>query len=339
MVDENDELNEDMDSLHILRLTAVPLRIASLQKARLVKNVRLESMIELYSGKETGSGQIHAGDLENSFDFSGEKVADLAIVRSVCNLSSYDVYSLRITLRKLGINVEEHEKLRLSPAMTAKLSSRMKVFTRPLIASVYGDAAKKAETYQDMLKLFMSPDQGEARNNLVALSEMLQISIMDIPSFLQDYGDVYLSLAYYQYCIDSYNEQMKDFFEWLNGLRQDPVARTNGEFKKVSIVVETAIKNTTDEVRHILEMFESRTADMWVEPSAEKFQAMKRLVFGYQCLIGGALCAVSVKLDAWDQKFRTKRPGNAQQKVDFILSEMRYGLENVERIDYSDVPN
>jgi len=338
MISESDQISEERDSLHILPLTTVPLTMPSLQNARLVKNVGLESMIELYSGKETGSGQINAGDLAKSFDFSGEKAADLAIVRSVCKLSSYDVYSLRISLRKLGINVEEHENLRLSPAMTAKLAGRMKVFTRPLIASVYGDAAKNAETYQDMLKLFMSPDQGEARTNLNNLSKMLEISIMDIPSFLQDYGDVYLSLAYYQYCIDSYNDQMLEFFEWLNNLRLDPLARANGQFNKVSAIVETAIKNTTEEVRHILEMFESRTADMWDDPSADKFQAMRRLVFDYQCQIGGALCAVSVKLDAWSTKFRAKGPGSTQNKIDFILSEMRYGLEKLERIDYSDTP-
>ncbi len=295
-------------------------------------------MIELYSGKETGSGQINAGELSKAFDFSGDKKADLEVVTSLCKLSSYDVYSLRIGLRKLGINVEEHEHLRLSQPMVARLSDYMSVFTKPLVAAVYGDTSKSAGNHNDMLKLFMSPDKDVAKNNLQKLSEMLEISIADIPAFLQDYGDVYLSLAYYQYCVDTYHEQMAEFFVWLDELRRDPATRSNGEFTKISQTVERTVKSTTGEVRHILGMFESRTANMWDNPSAEKFRAMKDLVIEYQCLIGGALCAVTVKLDAWSEKFRFKAPGAIHRRVEFIMSEMRYGLDQIQPIKYSDAP-
>ncbi|MDA0664514.1 MAG: hypothetical protein O3B08_16995 [Proteobacteria bacterium] len=46
----------DMDSLHILPLNQLPLKTPSLKRARLVKNVRLDSVIELFSDKDSGSG-------------------------------------------------------------------------------------------------------------------------------------------------------------------------------------------------------------------------------------------------------------------------------------------
>lgn len=339
MTDESGQLDKERDSLHILPLTTVPLKIPSLQDARLIKNSRLEGMIELYSGQGIGSGQIHPDELDKAFDFSGDKKGDLSVVRSLSKLPSFDVYSLRIELRKLGINVEEHEHLRLSASTTTMLSDYMHVFTKPLIGAVYGDAVKTTGSYQDMLKLFMSPDQGVAKKNLHSLAMLLNVRIIDIPSFLQDYGDVYLSLAYYQHCVDDNVETTAEFFNWLHELQRDPAVRANGEFNKVSKVVEGVIKNTTGEVRHTLEMFENRTSDMWDKPTAEKFRAMTQLIGEYQCQIGGALCAITVKLDAWARQFRFKGAGGVQRRVEFIMNEMRYGLEQIQRINYSDAPS
>lgn len=339
MTDEAGQLDEERDSLHILPLATVPLQIPSLQKARIVKNARLEGMIELFSGQGIGSGQIHPNELDKAFDFSGKNRSDLSVVRSLSRLPSYDVYSLRIELRNLGINVEEHAHLRLSASMTAMLSDYMHVFTKPLIGAVYGDSAKNVGSYQDMLKLFMSPDQDVAKRNLHGLAMLLSIRIMEIPTFLQDYGDVYLSLAYYQHCIDDNIEKTTEFFDWLHELQRDPTVRANGEFIRVSKVVEEVIRNTADEVQHTLEMFENRTSDMWENPTAEKFRAMKQLIAEYQSQIGGALCAISVKLDAWARKFRFKGPGGIQRRVEFVMNEMRYGLEQIKRIGYSDAPS
>ena len=171
----------DVYSLRIELTTpdVLPLSIPSLQKARIVKNPRLEGMVELYSGQDIGSGQIHPNELGKVFDFSGEKKRDLAIVKTLSKLSSYDVYSLRIELRKLGINVEDHENLRLSSSMTSQLSDYTHVFLKPLIDAIYGDAAKNVGSYQEMVKLFMAPEQDVARNNLVELAKSLEIPITD----------------------------------------------------------------------------------------------------------------------------------------------------------------
>jgi hypothetical protein len=53
----------DRDSLHILQLEILPLETPSLNRARLIKNVRLKSVIELFKDADTGSGQIDIEDL------------------------------------------------------------------------------------------------------------------------------------------------------------------------------------------------------------------------------------------------------------------------------------
>lgn len=339
MIDRTDEIGEERDSLHILPLMTVPLHISSLQKARLLKNTRLEGMVELFSGEGVGSGQIHPGELSKVFDFSAEKKGDLKIITALSKLPSYDVFSLRVEMRKLGINVEEHEHLRLSETMTAMLSDYMHVFTKPLISMIYGDAARNVGSYKDMLLLFMSPNQDDARKNLQNLATMLNIRITDIPMFLQDYADVYLSLAYYRHCNDDNIEKMTEFLEWLHKLQQDPIAYANRGFIRASHVVEKVVKSTADEVQYTLEMFESRTSDMWEDPTADKFQTIKKLISEYQSQIGGALCVVSVKLDAWAEQFSVNTPRGVHKQMEFIMSDMHHGLDQIQRISYSDAPS
>ncbi len=65
----NVELSDtDRDSLHILPLSILPLSTSALNRARLIKNVRLNSVIELFTGKDTGSGQIEIEDLPNQLN-------------------------------------------------------------------------------------------------------------------------------------------------------------------------------------------------------------------------------------------------------------------------------
>ena len=58
----------DRDSLHILPLEILPLETPSLNRARLIKNVRLKSVIELFKDADTGSGQIDIEDLPHQFN-------------------------------------------------------------------------------------------------------------------------------------------------------------------------------------------------------------------------------------------------------------------------------
>ncbi len=130
----------DRDSLHILPLSILPLETTALNRARLIKNVRLNSVIELFKDADTGSGQIDIEDLPHQFNWNmAEPPGDMIMMRKVGMLPSYDVYSLRISLREMEIPINDHEALRLSDKMNKELTSYMTDFTRPLISQIYGD--------------------------------------------------------------------------------------------------------------------------------------------------------------------------------------------------------
>ena len=92
----------ERDSLYVMPLAIVPLWTKSLQRARLVKDVRLDGIVEFFSDESAGSGRIEVEDLAIEFGWAADNEhPDLRIMRQLARLSSYDVYSLRILLRDL----------------------------------------------------------------------------------------------------------------------------------------------------------------------------------------------------------------------------------------------
>lgn len=320
------------DSLHILPLSLIPLHVQTLREKRLVKTARLETVVEMYNDAASGRGQVDPGALPELFDFSGDRQADLKIVKKLCDLHSYDVYSLRLGLRRLGIDVEHVHNLKLSHEMSIALADHMSVFTRPLILKIYGDADKQARSLHDVLRLFTDPDNATARNNLRELAKSLEINLIEIPQFLEEYADVYLSVSYFQKCSDDLREPLEGLIDDLERL-----ARTS-KFDGDSQMIAT-LRGTTERmcelqgvVSNILAMFQAQTEDMWRNLTAERYRQLTQQVVDHQERIAAILCAMTVKLAAW-QRLQTASVGkSSQDRAHFVATNIWYGLDGIRRL-------
>lgn len=326
----------DNDSIFILPLSILPLVSPSLRKARLIKNSRLEGVVELFSGEATGSGQVFPRDLANIFQFDEKSRKDAGIVQQVSILPSFDVYSLRIELRKLDIDVDNDENLRLSPDQTRRLNENMKGFITPLMTAVFGAAAGQTRSVRDLVSLIGSADKGKARENLIKLSESLGVHYTVIPNFLQDYGDVYLSLAYYQFCLDQVKPGLVNFLECVDDIRKDRQFSGNVAFLQVCNAVTNKFSNMFEQTNSVLNIFKTITDDMWVDISGEKFHAVEMSIRDCQSRIGAALCALTVKIHAWNAEFPDRSRKNLARQAAFLMGEMRQGIDAVEPIGFVD---
>ncbi len=319
------------DTLHVLPLRIVPLKTAALKHARLTKNTRLEGVIELFSGRDTGSGQIYARDLKQSFDFSGERQKDYDVVMTLSELPSYDVYSLRLELRALGIAVDEDRHLRLSEEMVRQLSVEMLEFTRPLIAAVFGKDFENQYSFVRMIEILQDPNVPQARANLCSLAAMLEVELQAIPEFLMRYGDIFLSLAYYSYCMGQIQPTLQDFLRTVDELLDD----SKRQFERTLLDACTLVKNrlvaTEIEVLYVLDSFKLHTESMWDGISASRFRAMEKLILQYQRAIGGSICALTMKMIGWSE---LKGRRDASSLSNFILSDMVHGLDHLHPIDF-----
>src|SRR4051812_33031050 len=92
----------DKDAIDTLPLSSIPLTSNALKNAKLVKNARMETAVELHSDPISGSLQISPNTIG---DFMETTPQDQAIIESLASLHSFDVYSLRTNLKKLGVEV------------------------------------------------------------------------------------------------------------------------------------------------------------------------------------------------------------------------------------------
>ena len=326
----------DTDSLHILPLGILPLQSPALKRARMIKNSRLKSVIEMFNIDSGGSGQIEVEDVPKEFGWSDDEPhPDLLLLRKLKGLPSYDVYSLRILLRAHGIPVSEAKNLRLSNEKSAELSDYMTDFTMPLIKQIYGDDELEIKDFGDVVGLFRDPDISKAREKLSIMAEKLEIGLEDVPLFLEDYGDIFLSLSYYRQCLDQIEPIIGNFLGSLDMIRENFQLKKDTHLIATCKMIEATINGLMAAITGRFENFDRSTGDMWSHISAARFQKVKALIEGYHTTIGGVLCALSLTMGAWDQHFPNKDAGGPNKRAGFIMSELKQSIENIKKIEDS----
>lgn len=335
---ENDAgLEADRDSLSILPLAIVPLETAVLRDARLIKNVNLETVVEFFRDAQTGSGQLLPSELAGHCGWAGEKLhPDQATVQRLARLNSYDVYTLRIELRRIGVPVNDFSQLRLSDEKSRELAGYMQTFTRPLMQQVFGQSEAKVEDFNELLDMFKSPNKAEALKNLKLLAEKLQIELIEVPQFLEDYGDTFLSLAYFKECLDNIVPRVMDFLESVGELKGNYQLKNTPGFMSILEYLDTRLNAVITSITGRFESFDQHTKYLWENISAERFREVRGLITEHHATIGGVLCGLSVKMDAWDERFgHIDRSAAVMRRSEFCIGEMRQGLERIESIEAS----
>ena len=323
----------DRDALHILPIAILPVIHPTLRRARVVKNVRLDAMIELYNYDDCGSGQLTVSGVSKALGLATNPPdPDIVLLRKVVELTSFDVYSLRILLRDCDIPLAEKSALRLSDAKLESLSAYMAKFTRPLVAEIFG-ADATVRPFTDVLSLFRDCDAATVRDRLQMMADKLGIGVMDIPKFLEDYADIFMSLSYYRQCLDETMPKIEAFLNAVGELRKNYQLRQDANLLKTLDVIEQTINAVLANITGRLESFERSTNDMWNNLTAERFRKIEEMIRSNHTAIGGVLCSLSVKMNAWTRQFPNAGAGGPVRRAEFVMQEMRQGIERIQMIE------
>lgn len=327
-------LEDDRDALYALPLSIVPLETKPLRTARMIKNMRLESVVEVFHDDDMGSGQFYITELGHLFEWPEDmEFPDRQLLLQLALLPSYDVYSLRMSLRKAGIQVNDIDDLRLSAEKQEELNRYMTAFTRPLIKRIFGGTSVEIDDFEEILKLFKYPDKGKAMESLRLMAEGLGIDVYEVPQFLEDYGDIFLSLSYYRQCLDTIEPLIENFITSMREIRQNWQLKQDRHLMQTCQEVEATLNDLTAEITGRFENFDRSTSEMWSNISAQRFRKVESLIKNYHVTTGGILCALWVKMDHWQKIFPKKDAGGPIKKAEFIMSEMRQGLDRIKNIE------
>ncbi len=331
-VEECTIADDDRDALHILPIAILPVTTPALRRARLVKNPQLDTMVELYSMADGSSGQATIAGAANALGLAGQpQHPDLALLRNVALLPSFDVYSLRILLRGYGIQISDHSALKLSEKKVESLSAYMSTFTQPLVTEIF-DQSTRIGGFTDIVSLLRHCSADTVRDRLARMASKLGIEISAIPNFLEDYADIFMSLSYYRQCLDQIMPPIQGFLDSAHDIRTNHQLKRDANLMATLDFIEETINGWTATVTGQLESFERGTKDMWRGLTAERFSRIENLIKTYQISIGSVLCALSVKMNAWNRLFPSPAVSGPMRRAEFIMSDMRQGIDRIRAV-------
>ena len=98
--------------------------------------------------------------------------------------------------------------------------------------------------------------------------------------------------------------------------------------------MEERLTDITTSITGRFENFHQHSNEMWKNVTAESFRQVKELVAGHHMTLGGVLCGLAVKMSLWDERFADGK-GSLMQRAEFIMTEMRHGIDVIDRIEQS----
>lgn len=316
------------DSLHLLPLGILPLKSPGLKRARLVRNPRLETAVEIFKANGSGSGQVHIEALPGLYMNDAAAIAsDVQILTRLAELGSFDVYSLRLELRRIGVPVENHSTLTLSAKKRADLNEYLRGFTKPLIQTVYGNT-DELQNSANVIDLIARPNRAEAMRNIQMLAAKLKVQPQEIPAFLESYGDIFLSLAYFREIFDNLLPEISAFKKWVESLRESFFVKGDAPMRVILDDTTRTIMQIAHSLTARFDAFDERSRDFWKDISAERFHDVRRLVVDNHVSIGTVLCGLTLKMDLWHERF-PKRGGGPARRLEFVISEIMPGLDKL----------
>lgn len=324
----------EADSLDILPLSNIPLQSPRLLRSKMLKNIRLESVVEMFANEGGGSGQVDCNKVHTFFSWpEGFKHPDQKLLTSLGKLPSFDVYSTRLALRNLGIETANLSSMVLSDHRKAQLNAHMRPFTEPLMRQMLGTRSTQIHDFEQLVDLLRNPDRPEVLDNLITMSEKLQVDLLDLPKMLEDYADTFLSVAYYQELLDTLMPRIDRFLEDMRLLRVMPDLRQNQTFVKDAKALEISLEKIIAGMSARFEAFYRHTNRMWEDINEVSFRKVRNMVTANQTVVGGVLCGLTVKLRGWENTFEDQPIDiNVRKRAQFIQEEMRTGIEKVEAL-------
>jgi hypothetical protein len=201
-----------------------------------------------------------------------------------------------------------------------------------LTRSVYGRADQRIADVSDILQMLSSPNRAEALTNLNTLASRLRISLHDLPKFLEEYGDIFLSLAYICQCLDHVVPDVHRFLAWLAKIRQMDQIMRDQPMQQLLDGVSANLTAITSSVTGRFESFDRRSQDFWTDINADSFREITRLITAHHTTLGSVMCGLTVKMDLWKERFPTGG-GGPLRRIEFVTSELLPGLDQIRDLE------
>ena len=312
--DSASPLLPEINSLDELSLDRLPVAHAALRKARIVKNSRLKSVIELYRDRSTGSGHYEVSDLPAMLGIPSAH-ADILLLRWVAMLPTFDIASVRLLLRDVGALTEKDVPLPDDAAIHQYIAPVLRCATED------GTALSRAE-----LDAALMDPNGRGREIMQRLMQLVALRPDETVRFVRDSIDTYAAFGLYARALKEQRRRITQLLDAVRSLAAEPQVRKD----KMMLTALAEIPATFPELLSAAERrvgaAEKVIAMSWEKSAGAPLRAHQRQIREVQVLVGYLLAGIEAKLNAWRAAFPPEIQGNVAKRVNFLSLEMAQGL-------------
>ena len=126
----------DQDAIHSLHATVLPIKSSHLKNAKLIKNVHLNTVVELESTETGAIESVPFDEISAHLHTDEEADSDIAVLSEFSILPSFDCYTLGSDLARLNVTILKNLNFQLNPVGFDKLELELSNTSLPFSYSV-----------------------------------------------------------------------------------------------------------------------------------------------------------------------------------------------------------
>ena len=317
---------DDRDSLVAVALDRLPVANAALRNARLVKNARLESVIELYHDDAAGSGQIELSGAQLAFGITSPADPDILLLRNVALLPAFDAFSLRLMLRESGALPDALANLTLTPDRQAAVNRELRRFTLPLLQYVYGQEDVEDITLAQLIESFRNPDVGKAGAQLARLARKLEIKLPHLFVFIEVYADTFMAIALYRLVLNELSPAVEDFLTAVRTLPSEVQYRQNKAIRSLCDEIEQSFRFVVKMTGVRLAASQRIAERIWANEASIPYGDLQTRLREFHVLIAVLVAGLSAKMTAWQKAFPLPESGKPSDRAELLSTDMRHAV-------------
>ncbi len=142
------------------------------------------------------------------------------------------------------------------------------------------------------------------------MARELAIDITEVPKFLEDYGDTFLSLSYFSHCLDRLSPYIAACMNSIALIKTNFQCKQNDALMKACVAVESATTSLRDGIVKRLKMIEERTQKLFSNMNQKEFRSIKEMIEREHVTIGAILCGLTVKWTSSGECSRMRMPAD-----------------------------
>ncbi|MBT5780933.1 MAG: hypothetical protein HOI02_16115, partial [Rhodospirillaceae bacterium] len=135
-------------------------------------------------------------------------------------------------------------------------------------------------------------------------------------------------------CLDDLIPKIGRFIEVMDDLEGNFHMRRDPILMNVCGFLRERLNDVTASLTGRFESFDRHSKDMWNNLNGESFRRVRKMIESHHTTVGGVLCGLSLKMDAWEREVGWKNDSPIKRS-EFIATQMRSGINRIQEIEDS----